>query len=488
MFVWRRRAIRSAIERYSGLIGLLEPTIRAPALLAHAYEQLKPVSIDVALMESAARDGKVVMGSMDVGWSDIGSWTELLAAVSAGGTGSVVQPGDRIDVNADDLVVRRADGAVRVIRPLQAGSMTATQPIAVLRGADPRVGRGAPRALCPMGGGPVTETAVTGADPDRVRHRRLAGPDRRRVHVRERPPLRRRRRALRRGARRPGEGRRHRLRPPVRLGALRAGRRRGPAGARHPGRDQQRRGPDPDELVRGRPARLGRRHRDHGLAQPVDRQRVQGQVADGRRRRGATCCRRSRPRSTPTPARRSSADRSRTRRPRASSSGSTRSRATSGSSAGRSTSTRCGPPTSRCSSSRCTARAPAGSRRLLAGGRIRVTEIHNERNPYFGGVNPEPIRPNVDEALALIAGGGYDLGLLLDGDADRAGAADERGTFLHQLEVTGLLMYYLAEHRGMRDPVVVVGEQHVDGRDARAALRDRDVRGPGRASSSSGRR
>ncbi len=93
--------------------------------------------------------------------------------------------------------------------------------------------------------------------------------------------------------------------------------------------------------------------------------------------------------------------------------------------------------------------------RLLAGGRIRVTEIHQERNPYFGGVNPEPIRPNVDEALAMLAGGGYDLGLLLDGDADRAGAADERGTFVHQLQVTGLLMYYLAEHRGWRDPVVV---------------------------------
>ena len=93
--------------------------------------------------------------------------------------------------------------------------------------------------------------------------------------------------------------------------------------------------------------------------------------------------------------------------------------------------------------------------RLLAGGRIRVDEIHQERNPYFGGVNPEPIRPNIDEALARLAGGGYDLGLLLDGDADRAGAADERGTFLHQLEVTGLLMYYLAEHRGWRDPVVV---------------------------------
>jgi phosphomannomutase len=93
--------------------------------------------------------------------------------------------------------------------------------------------------------------------------------------------------------------------------------------------------------------------------------------------------------------------------------------------------------------------------RLLAGGRIRVTEIHGERNPYFGGVNPEPIRPHVDQALGMIAAGGFDLGLLLDGDADRAGAADERGTFLHQLEVTGLLMYYLAEHRGLREPVVV---------------------------------
>jgi len=93
--------------------------------------------------------------------------------------------------------------------------------------------------------------------------------------------------------------------------------------------------------------------------------------------------------------------------------------------------------------------------RLLAGGRIRVTEIHQERNPYFGGVNPEPIRPNVDEALGMLARGGYDLGLMLDGDADRAGAADERGVFIHQLEVTGLLMYYLAEQRGFRDPVVI---------------------------------
>ena len=93
--------------------------------------------------------------------------------------------------------------------------------------------------------------------------------------------------------------------------------------------------------------------------------------------------------------------------------------------------------------------------RLLGGGRIRITEIHQERNPFFGGVNPEPIRPNIDEALGMLAKGGHDIGLLLDGDADRAGAADELGNFIHQLEVTGLLMYYLAEHRGLRQPVVI---------------------------------
>jgi phosphomannomutase len=92
--------------------------------------------------------------------------------------------------------------------------------------------------------------------------------------------------------------------------------------------------------------------------------------------------------------------------------------------------------------------------RLLAGGSILVDEIHSERNPWFGGVNPEPIRPNVDEALARVRAGGYDLGLLLDGDADRAGAVDERGEFIHQLQCMGLLMYYMLEHRGERAPVV----------------------------------
>ena len=114
-----------------------------------------------------------------------------------------------------------------------------------------------------------------------------------------------------------------------------------------------------------------------------------------------------------------------------------------------------GRPTCRSWSTRCGAPAAAGCRACSPAAGSGSTRSTRNAIPYFGGVNPEPIRPNIDEALRILAEGGHDLGLFLDGDADRAGAADEQGTFVHQLEVTGLLMYYLAEHRGWRDPVVV---------------------------------
>ena len=139
MFLWTRAAIRTALERYTGLIQLIEPTLAAPTLLQHAYEQLKPVSIDYAVMEGAAANGQVVMASMDAGWSDLGSWTALLAAIGARGEGAVVQGGETVEVDGDDLVVRRVGGRVGVIAPLERGSMTATQPLAVLRGSAPDI-------------------------------------------------------------------------------------------------------------------------------------------------------------------------------------------------------------------------------------------------------------------------------------------------------------------------------------------------------------
>ncbi len=91
---------------------------------------------------------------------------------------------------------------------------------------------------------------------------------------------------------------------------------------------------------------------------------------------------------------------------------------------------------------------------LVGGGATLVTELHAKRNPFFGGVNPEPIPDNLHEALQTMRSGGLDLCISTDGDADRVGIIDESGRFINQLQVYALLMMYLVEVRGWRGPVV----------------------------------
>ncbi len=92
--------------------------------------------------------------------------------------------------------------------------------------------------------------------------------------------------------------------------------------------------------------------------------------------------------------------------------------------------------------------------RLLGGGKTQIVELHAERNPYFGGLNPEPIPPNTDEFLARITSEKADVGLAVDGDADRAGLGDDKGNFVTTLTTYALLMWYLLEVRKLRQPVV----------------------------------
>ena len=93
--------------------------------------------------------------------------------------------------------------------------------------------------------------------------------------------------------------------------------------------------------------------------------------------------------------------------------------------------------------------------KLLAGGKTRVIEIHNERNPSFPEMKrPEPIQPNVDVGLQATIDNNADVLLINDGDADRVGFGDENGKFIDQLRAYGLLAYYLLEVRGLRGPIV----------------------------------
>jgi alpha-D-glucose phosphate-specific phosphoglucomutase len=91
---------------------------------------------------------------------------------------------------------------------------------------------------------------------------------------------------------------------------------------------------------------------------------------------------------------------------------------------------------------------------VLAEARCRVTFIHERHNPLFGGRSPAPN----EEALRLLSSqmqeGGFDLGLAMDGDADRIAIVDEHGRYVSINEILVLLYWYLHEMRGERGGVV----------------------------------
>ncbi|MDD5437252.1 MAG: phosphoglucomutase/phosphomannomutase family protein [Candidatus Omnitrophica bacterium] len=91
---------------------------------------------------------------------------------------------------------------------------------------------------------------------------------------------------------------------------------------------------------------------------------------------------------------------------------------------------------------------------LLKGGKCKVDTIHNEYNPGFGGINPEPILPNLKELAEKTKAGKYDLGIATDGDADRLGIALPNGRLLTGHKVMTLLLLHLLEDRKMKGGVV----------------------------------
>ncbi len=92
---------------------------------------------------------------------------------------------------------------------------------------------------------------------------------------------------------------------------------------------------------------------------------------------------------------------------------------------------------------------------ILAGGKTRVVEIHDVRNPAFPEMDrPEPIPPNVNGLMELVKREHADVGIATDGDADRVGGSTEKGVFIHQLQMYALLALYLLQVRGYRGPIV----------------------------------
>src|SRR5216110_3311295 len=91
---------------------------------------------------------------------------------------------------------------------------------------------------------------------------------------------------------------------------------------------------------------------------------------------------------------------------------------------------------------------------LLEAAGAKVTTFHDELNPLFGGHHPEPNAEGMHEVSKLVRAGKAQLGLGLDGDADRFGIVDKSGAWLTPNQVLALALYHLKKNRGWTGAVV----------------------------------
>src|SRR6267142_5968428 len=92
--------------------------------------------------------------------------------------------------------------------------------------------------------------------------------------------------------------------------------------------------------------------------------------------------------------------------------------------------------------------------RLLEDAGAKVTVFHKELDPLFGGHHPEPNAEGMAEVSKFVRSGKAQMGLGLDGDADRFGIADKDGTWLTPNQVLALALYHLKKNRGWTGAVV----------------------------------
>lgn len=92
--------------------------------------------------------------------------------------------------------------------------------------------------------------------------------------------------------------------------------------------------------------------------------------------------------------------------------------------------------------------------RLLAGTTCKVTTLNAAHDPFFGGINPEPIAKNYGRSMAHLQKHPHDLCLVTDGDADRVGGMDGRGNPLSTHQLICLLLRHYAINKGQTGRVI----------------------------------
>lgn len=91
---------------------------------------------------------------------------------------------------------------------------------------------------------------------------------------------------------------------------------------------------------------------------------------------------------------------------------------------------------------------------LLTEARCRVNIIHGRHDALFGGRSPAPKLKTLRLLMTTIKDGNFDIGLAMDGDADRIAIVDESGKYVDINNILLLLYHYLHEIQGLQGGVV----------------------------------
>jgi mannose-1-phosphate guanylyltransferase len=128
IFAWTRETIRDRLARHApDILNAVEAIVDdgTREKMREAYPAIRSTSIDYAVMEPASLEGAVAVVPMNVGWSDLGSWSALKDAWrdaagprapgtvgmgnrhDLGSSGSLVMAGDRlvVTIGLSDMIV-----------------------------------------------------------------------------------------------------------------------------------------------------------------------------------------------------------------------------------------------------------------------------------------------------------------------------------------------------------------------------------------------
>ena len=116
IFVWRVYAFRQALERFQPVLAAaldrLAEVHRTPGWMGKVREILEPIpaiTIDVGIAEPAAAEGRMAVVPLRAGWSDIGSWSALLEALTTARGKDLVASGRHLDRDSHRVLVHGGD-------------------------------------------------------------------------------------------------------------------------------------------------------------------------------------------------------------------------------------------------------------------------------------------------------------------------------------------------------------------------------------------